>query len=78
MNTGFWGQNPVVFAELKQLGAFDCPTKESRDDSTGQFLQTPLQKLGGVLSNSEHSSKNRGDKLRRDVGPVTRKGYLWA
>ena len=27
------------------------------------LLQTPLQKLGGVLSNPEYSSKNQGGEL---------------
>jgi hypothetical protein len=35
-----------------------------------QFLQTPLQKLGGVLRYPEHSSKNQGGELRREVGPL--------
>ena len=38
--------------------------------SPESLLQTPLQKLGGVLSNPEHSSKNQGGKLRREVGPL--------
>ena len=46
--------------------------------SPESLLQTPLQKLGGVLSNSEHSCKNRGGELRREIETVTRKGYQWA